>query len=185
MSSTDVHTAPRTSLTKGAAYGAGAGVIASVLMGTYAMVASYLKDTGFFTPLHHIASLFAAPDAMMESMMADQAKSDAFIITAGVALPGAVIHMMTGAMYGAILGLVIARLKVGVTMIAGIGLVYGALVFAFSAFVGLPLAAAIFDAGDPIADMASMAGWWTFLVEHLVFGVVAALLVAGGRRKRA
>jgi len=117
-------------------------------------------------------------------MMADQAKSDAFVITAGVALLGAVIHMMTGAMYGGILGLVIARLKLGVAMIAGIGLVYGAAVFAFSAFVGLPLAAAIFDAGDPIADMASMAGWWTFFVEHLVFGVVAALLVAGGPRKR-
>jgi hypothetical protein len=185
MSSTDVYSAPRTSLTKGAAYGAGAGVIASVVMGMYAMVASYIKDTGFFTPLHHIASLFAAPDAMMESMMAGQAKGDAFVITAGVAVLGAVTHMMTGAMYGAILGLLIARLKLGFTMIAGVGLVYGALMFAFSAFVGLPLAAAIFDAGDPIADMASMAGWWTFFVEHLIFGVVAAVLGAGGLRNRA
>ena len=32
-------------------YGAGAGVIASLVMATYAMVAAYTKDTGFFTPL--------------------------------------------------------------------------------------------------------------------------------------
>ncbi len=185
MNTTDVRSTTRTSLARGASYGAGAGAIASVAMGLYAMVASYLKDTGFFTPLHHIASLFAAPSSMMESMMADKMESDAFIITAGVALLGAVIHMMTGAMYGAILGLAVARLTVGIGVLAGIGLVYGALVFAFSAFVGLPLAAAIFDAGDPIADMAKMAGWWTFFTEHLVFGVVAAVLVAGGLRKRA
>jgi len=189
MNTTDVRSTPRTSLARGAAYGAGAGVIASVAMGMYAMVASYLKDTGFFTPLHHIASLLAEPTAMMESMEAAQMEGDAFVITAGVALLGAVIHMMTGAMYGAILGavlgLVVARLKLGVAALAGIGLVYGALVFVVSAFVGLPIAAALFDAGDPIADMAKMAGRWTFFLEHLLFGVVAAVLVAGGLRKRA
>lgn len=189
MNTTDVRSTTRTSLARGAVYGAGAGVIASAAMGVYAMVASYLKDTGFFTPLHHIASLFAAPDSMMESMQAAQMEGDAFVITAGVALLGAVIHMMTGAMYGAILGavlgLVIARLKLGVAALAGIGLVYGALVFVISAFIGLPLAAAIFDAGDPITDMAKMAGWWTFFLEHLLFGVVAGVLVAGGLRKRA
>jgi hypothetical protein len=185
MSTTDVRSTPRTSLVRGAAYGAGAGVIASVVMGVYAMVASYLKDTGFFTPLHHIASLLAAPDSMRESMMAHQMDGDAFVVTAGVAILGAVIHMMTGAMYGAILGLAVARLKLSIGAIAGIGLVYGALVFVVSAFIGLPVAAAIFDAGDPIADMAEMAGWWTFFIEHLLFGVVATVLVAGGPRKRA
>jgi hypothetical protein len=111
-------------------------------------------------------------------------EGDGFVITTSVALLGAVIHMMTGAMYGAGLGLAVARLKVSTGMLAGVGLAYGALVFVMSAFVGLPLAAAVFDAGDPIADMASMAGWWTFFLEHLVFGVVAALLVAAGLRRQ-
>lgn len=185
MNTTAVRSAPRTSLAKGAAAGAGAGVLASVAMGLYAMVASYLKDTGFFTPLHHIASVVAAPDPMMESMMAHQTAGDAFVVTASVALLGAVIHMMTGAMYGAILGLAVAKLTMGTGVLAVIGLVYGALVFVFSAFVGLPLAAAILDAGDPIADMASMAGWWTFLIEHLIFGLVTAVLLAAALRKRA
>ncbi|MDP3892987.1 hypothetical protein [Nocardioides sp.] len=185
MSTTAVRSTPRTNLTAGAAYGAGAGVVASVAMGMYAMVASYLKDTGFFTPLHHIASLVADPSSMVDSMTAHQMEGDGFVVTAGVALLGAVIHMMTGAMYGAVLGLAVARLRVGTSALAGIGLAYGALVFVMSAFVGLPLAATVLDAGDPIADMASMAGWWTFLVEHLVFGLVAAVLVGGALRKRA
>jgi len=194
MSTTTESTA-RTSLVRGAAYGAGAGVIAAVAMGMYAMVASYLKDTGFFTPLHHIASLLAQPTAMMESMMAAMEKGDDFAITGGVALLGAVIHMMTGAMYGAILGATVARLRLGVAALAGIGLVYGALVFAISAFIGLPLAAAIFGVDDiaagpmagmnPIADMAEMAGRGVFFTEHLLFGVVAAVLIATGLRKRA
>lgn len=179
--STTTETSPRSTLVRGAAYGAGAGVVASVVMGMYAMVASYLKDTGFFTPLHHIASLLAEPAAMM----AAKTEGDHFVITAGVALLGLVIHMMTGAIYGAILGAAVATLKLGVGALAGIGLLYGALVFVVSAFVGLPLAAAVFDAGEPISEMASKAGWWTFGIEHVVFGVVAGLLVAAGLRKRA
>jgi len=193
--STTTQTSPRSTLVRGAAYGAGAGVVASIAMGMYAMVASYLKDTGFFTPLHHIASLLAEPAAMMESMMAADMKGDHFVITAGVALLGLVIHMMTGAVYGAILGAAVATLKLGVAALAGIGLVYGALVFVASAFVGLPVASAIFGVEDlaegpmagmnAIADMAEMAGWGVFFSEHLVFGVVTGLLIAAGLRKRA
>lgn len=157
-------------------------------MGLYAMGASYLKDTGFFTPLHHIASVVANPDPMMESMTAGM-EGNAFVVTVGTALLGAVIHMMTGAMYGAILGTVLgslaARRRLGAAQVIVIGLVFGALVFAFSAFVALPLVAAVIGAGEPIADMAPMAGWWTFFTEHLLFGVVAAALVAAFVRKRA
>ncbi len=168
-------TTKRTPL-QGIAYGAGAGVVASIAMGLYAMTASLIKDTGFFTPLHHIASLWAPGDAMMESMAAGTAGSS-FEITFGVALLGTVIHMTTGAMYGAVFSLIVSRLDLKLAVLAGVGLVYGALVFAFSAFVGLPLAAAIFDSGDPIENMAEMAGWGTFFVEHLLFGLVTGALL--------
>lgn len=46
------------------------------------------------------------------------------------------------------------------------------------AFVGLPAAAAIFDSGDQIADMAEMVGYGTFVVEHLIFGLVLGLGLA-------
>lgn len=193
MSTTTDSTAS-TALVRGAAYGAGAGVVASIAMGVYAMVASYLKDTGFFTPLHHIATLFAEPTAMMESMMAAMEKGDSLVITGGVAFLGLVIHMMTGAMYGAILGLAVAKLRLGAGILALVGLVYGAIVFVVSAFVGLPLAASIFGVDDlaegpmagmnSIADMAEMAGWGVFFSEHLLFGLVTGLLIAAGLRKR-
>lgn len=64
-----------------------------------------------------------------------------------------------GAMYGAVFGLVVSRLNLKLALLASVGLVYGAIVFAMSSFIGLPLAAAIFDSGDPIKSMAGMAGW--------------------------
>lgn len=193
--STTTESTTSTALVRGAAYGAGAGAIASIAMGLYAMAASYFKDTGFFTPLHHIATLFAEPTSMMGSMMAAMEKGDHVTITGGVAFLGLAIHMMTGAMYGAIFGLAVAKLRVGAGILALVGLVYGALVFAVSAFVGLPLAASIFGVDDmaegpmagmnSIADMAEMAGWGVFFSEHLLFGLVVSLLIAAGLRKRA
>jgi len=173
------------SLTRTILVGAGAGVLASLVMAMYAMVAAYTKDTGFFTPLYHIASLVTDDADMMKSMMADGKGGDAFTFLAGPAVLGAVIHMMTGAMYGAAFGLIASRLRGGPVTLAGIGMAYGFVVFAMSAYAGLPLAAAIFDSGDPIENMAEMAGWGTFIVEHLMFGLALGLLAAVGSRKPA
>ncbi|MGA9747926.1 MAG: hypothetical protein WBQ50_10775 [Nocardioides sp.] len=157
--------------------GAVAGVVASLVMAMYAMGAAWVEGTGFFTPLHHIASLWAPQESMMTSMQEATSGND-FQLSAGTALLGAVIHMMTGAMYGAVFGLVVSRLRLGrgAQLVVGVG--YGGLVFLASAFVGLPLAAAIFDAGDPISNMAEMAGWWTFAIEHLLFGLALGALAA-------
>lgn len=86
-------------LGRAAAMGAGAGVLASIAMAMYAMLASWAKDTGFFTPLYHIASLIISDHTMMVSME-DGMGNSAFHFAFGPALLGAVIHMMTGAMYG-------------------------------------------------------------------------------------
>lgn len=164
-------------------YGAGAGVAASLAMAMYAMLAAWAKDTGFFTPLHHIASLVAPDTAMMESMQAAGGGS-AFNLTVGTALVGAAIHMMTGAAYGAGFGLLASRFEPSAGLLAGIGTVYGAAVFAASAFVGLPVAAAVFGAGDPIENMAEMAGWGTFAIEHLLFGLALGTILAVALRRR-
>lgn len=174
-----------TSLRRAVLIGAGAGVIASLLMAMYAMLAAYTKDTGFFTPLYHISSLLTGDADMMKSMMADQQESDALTFLFGPAILGAAIHMMTGAMYGAIFGVIVSRLRLGVAALTGIGLLYGFLVFVVSAYIGLPVAAAIFDGGDPIRNMAEMAGWGTFIIEHLLYGLVLGLLVAVARTKPA
>ncbi|MBI1351230.1 MAG: hypothetical protein GC156_08935 [Actinomycetales bacterium] len=160
--------------------GAVAGVIASLVMAMYAMIAAYAKDTGFFTPLYHIASLVTNDANMMKSMKADQMNGDAFTFLFGPAVLGAMIHMMTGAMYGAVFGVIASRLRLGLAALAGVGMVYGFLVFVMSAYIGLPLAAAIFNSGDPIKNMAEMAGWGTFIIEHLMYGVALGALTAVG-----
>ena len=101
---TSTHLDPSTSRTKPlvrlAILGAGTGAAASLAMAMYAMVAAWDKDIGFFTPLYHIASLFISQDAMMASMNGAITGS-AFHFEFGPAALGAMVHMMTGAMYGA------------------------------------------------------------------------------------
>jgi hypothetical protein len=50
--------------------------------------------------------------------------------------------------------------------------------------MGLPLAAALFDGGDPIRDMASIAGYPTFVIEHLLFGATLGIPLLGVARER-
>ncbi len=59
------------------------------------------------------------------------------------------------------------------------GAAYGLAVFVVSAFVGLPVSARITNAGTTISDMASMVGWATFAVEHIVFGIVLSTIALG------
>lgn len=188
---TDTRARPR-SLGVGLLYGAGAGAVASIAMGIYAMVASLMKDTGFFTPLHHIASVLVDPADMMRSMDRAMTGADSFEISVGTALLGLLIHVVTGAAYGALFGLIVARLDLGAAVLAVAGLVWGGVVFVVSSFVGLPLAAEVFGVedgpmGNPIADMPEMAGWGTFVIEHLLYGLVVGLAfaLAASRRRGA
>lgn len=168
------------SLAKTAGGGAIAGMIASIAMAMYAMIASDSDGKGFFTPLDHIASLFISQDSMMTSMQHAMA-GHAFYFAFGPAVLGAVIHMMTGAMYGAAFGAAISRFQPASMAIVGIGVVYGAVVFLMSAYIGLPLAAVIFSSGDQITHMAKMVGTGTFFIEHLLFGAALGMVVAGVR----
>lgn len=168
----------RNNLGRAVVLGAGAGAVASLAMAMYAMLAAWEKDTGFFTPLYHIASLFISQDSMMTSMRDAAMGGSAFHVDFGPAVLGAMIHMMTGAMYGALFAVVAGRLALGRRLLLVAGPAYGAMVFAVSSWVGLPIAAAVLDSGDQITHMARMAGWGTFVVEHLVFGVVLGALTA-------
>ncbi|GAC1382529.1 MAG: hypothetical protein NVSMB48_13340 [Marmoricola sp.] len=94
------------------------------------------------------------------------------------------IHMMTGAMYGAVFGVIVSRLALNGGMLAGIGMVYGFVVFLLSAYIALPVAAAIFNSGDAITHMARVAGWSTFLVEHLMFGIALGAIFAVARARQ-
>lgn len=157
-----------------------AGLIGAAAMGMYAMIAHLTyKGAGFFTPLYHIAATFTDGETMEVSMREATAGND-FYFDGGPAMLGAAIHMMTGAAWGAVFGVA----AIGLTRLGIIaaGVVYGAGVLVVMSFVVLPLAAEVFGGGAPIRDMAEMSGWGTFTIEHLIFGLVAGLVVAAGSR---
>lgn len=95
-----------------------------MIIAMYAMIAAWAKGDGFFTPLYHIASLLASQSSMIGSMHAAMGGCD-FHFVLGTAVLGARIHRMTGAMYGAALGLVVSRLDLNLGALSGVGLTYG------------------------------------------------------------
>jgi hypothetical protein len=155
--------------------GAVLGAVAAVVMGIFAMVAAATyQDTGFFTPLYHIASSVIAPATMMRSMEA-AAGGDTFLFSAGPAATGLLLHIVTGIFWGAMFGLLVAtgRLSGVLGLVAGV--IFGLAVMLVMAFVGLPIIARLFGGGDPISDMPRLAGWGTFAIEHVIYGAVLGL----------
>jgi hypothetical protein len=160
--------------------GALGGVAGSVVMAMYAMVVSAAdKEVGFFTPLYHIGSAFLSPQAMMRSMEA-AAAGDSFTFEAGPAAVGLMVHMVTGALAGAVFGGLVSRIALKRAAVVAAGAVYGLLVLLGNAFIGLPIVAEVFGGGEPIADMPMMVGWGTFVVEHLIYGLALGAVVAAG-----
>lgn len=170
-------TSDRDSLVRGVKVGVIGGMAGAMVMAMYAMVASVSDKHGFFTPLYHIASAFISPKAMMDSMAAAMAGHE-LTFRAGPAVVGLIIHMMTGAMAGAMFGAAAVRLRAsrGVAVVAGGA--FGLMVLVANGFVGLPLMASVFGGGDAIRHMPKMVGWGTFSIEHLLYGLVLGAVVA-------
>lgn len=157
--------------------GAIAGVVASLVMAMVAMfMATAIQHTGFFTPLYHIAATFCGPDAMMQSAQAAMA-GDSFTFIGGTALVGAMIHMMVGAMYGAVFAVLAQLARLHGAVLVAAAMMWGLVVFAISSWIGLPIAATLFDGGDPVRNMARIVGYGPFALEHLMFGAALGLVL--------
>ncbi len=168
----------RAALQRGATVGVVGGVLGAVVMAMYAMaVSAAVKDVGFFTPLYHIASAFISPTAMMTSM-GQAAHGDSIYFTAGPAIVGLIVHMMTGAVAGGVFGALVGWIRPARTVTVAAGAAFGLLVMVLNAFIGLPIVAGLFGGGKPISDMPTMVGWGTFTIEHLLFGLVLGAVVA-------
>ena len=120
---------------------------------------------------------------MMTSMQSVTIGGLTFEFFAGPAVLGAVIHMMIGAMYGVGFAVLAGLTRICGMALAVAGTVWGGLVFVISSFVGLSLAAAIFNSGNQITDMAELVGYGTFLVEHLIFGLFLGLIFFMGAKR--
>jgi hypothetical protein len=173
MSANETVAAPPTTRT----YGAGlvAGIVAGVAMAMYAMVAgATYQDSGFFTPLYHIASTFIEPTAM-ETSMQQAMGGDLYYFSAGPAIVGLVVHMMVAIAFGLTFAIVVRSLRLHGTPAPAVGVVYGLAVFAVMSVIVLPAAANLFGGGKPISDMPQMVGYSTFAIEHALFGLVLGL----------
>lgn len=162
--------------------GAVLGMVASLVMAAFAMMAAATyQRSGFFTPLYHIASTFISPSTMMTSMK-DAMGGNEFFFSVGPAILGAIVHMMVGAMYGVMFAVAarLLHLRGGIVLAAGV--VWGGMAFLLSSFLALPIAAALLHSGDQITHMAAKVGYGTFLTEHLIFGLVLGALLASSRR---
>jgi hypothetical protein len=176
MSKTE--TTNSTSVSRAIAVGAFGGVIGSLAMAMYAMIISNsVKHTGFFTPLYHIASSFISGKAMMTSMTQVMHGSN-FYFDFGPAVVGAIVHMMTGAIAGAIFGFLISKTQASRAITVVAGTMFGLVVLIVNGVVGLPIAARLFGGGKPISDMAKIVGWGHFTVEHVIFGMMLGIIVA-------
>lgn len=133
--------------------------------------------------MYHIASTFIAPQTMMTSMQQAWAGST-FFFSAGPAVLGAVIHMMIGAMYGAVFGLLLAFVPLRGATLVLVGGLWGVVVFALSSWIAPPVAAAVFGSGDQITHVAQLVGYGTFLLEHVLFGLALGLVLVGLRAAR-
>jgi hypothetical protein len=119
--------------------------------------------------MYHIAASLIGPEPMMASMTAAR-EGAPFHFAAGPALVGLGLHLAVGAFFGALFPFVGRLLGARGGAWVPLGFAYGLAVLVGMAFVGLPLVAALFGGGEPIAMMPAMAGWWTFTIEHLLFG---------------
>ncbi len=168
VASTTVHARSRPALATGAI----AGIVGAVVMAMFAMIAgATYHGTGFFTPMYHIASSVISPETMMKSAGEAQA-GNLFHFAPGPAMLGLMLHLAVGIVFGVIFAVGVGVLGIGGRSLIPVGIVYGGLVLVLMSFVGLPLTAAIFGGGDPIRKMPAMAGWWTFGIEHLMYGAV-------------
>ncbi len=158
-----------------------AGVVAGVAMAMFAMIAAATyQDTGFFTPMYHIAATFIDPTTM-ETSMKEAMGGDLYYFSAGPAALGMAIHMMTAITFGVIFALLVTRLGLRGPVAPVVGVIYGLGVFALMSFVILPLVSDLFGGGKPISDMPKMVGYTTFGIEHALFGLVLGLVLAPQR----
>ncbi len=168
--------------TRSIGFGIVGGIVGSVVMGVFAIAAAATyQQTGGFTPLYHIASSVIEP-AAMETSMQQAMNGDLWHLEAGPAVIGLGVHMVVGATWGAIFGVLayFARLSRPAALVFGTA--YGLVVMVAMAFTGLPIVASLFGGGPPIRDMASMVGWGTFAAEHAIYGFVLGIVWAFGVR---
>jgi hypothetical protein len=147
-----------------------AGMAAAVPMGIFALIASGTwQHAGVYTPVYRIAAML--DPAPLEVSLEEAAAGSSFFFDPQSFFSGGAVHLALGGFFGVFFALLRYRLRWRGRLALAAGVAYGLAVMALMALVVLPLAAAAVGAGSEIADTASITGWPTFIVAHLLYGL--------------
>lgn len=131
--------------------GIGAGIVAAIVMGLFAMIVAAVRGAGFWAPMQLIGALY---------MGADIAQYEFWSAVLGIGT-----HLVVGAVFGVVFAALMRRVTSPGVQIAA-GLAYGAIVFLVMTYLVLPWA-------NPVMFSAIDAGW--FFLYHLAFGLTLPL----------
>jgi len=147
-----------------------AGMVAAVPMGLFATIAAATyQHMGFFTPMYRIAAVLD-PTSMLVSMQeADTGSPFYFDLQPLVA--GSAMHLAIAGFFGVVFALLARSLGIRGPVALPAGVLHGLAVMALMGLVVLPLAADLLGGGRAIADTASIVGWPTFTVGHVLYGL--------------
>jgi hypothetical protein len=133
-----------------------AGITGAILMALWSMGYSAAQGLGFFLPMRLIAATLFGVEALVGD--------------AGVLLVGMMIHLATAGVWGALFALLLPR-HAGYAVSLFAGLVWGLLIVLIAmTFLILPWV-------DPIMRERVALTTFSWIVTHLIYGVVLGLLV--------
>ena len=165
-----------------------AGMVAAVPMGIFSMIAAATyQHRGFFTPMYHIASLLG--DDTAARSLQEAASGDVFFFVPEPTIFGVAMHLVVGGFFGAIFAVVARVLLSRVepsrvepsralpsrASIIAVGVVYALLVMLLMSLVLVPAADAVLSGEERVSSFASVAGWGTFTIQHVIYGLVLGL----------
>jgi len=155
-----------------------AGMVAAVPMGIFSMIAAATyQHRGFFTPMYHIASLLG--DDTAARSLQEVASGDVFFFVPEPMIFGVAMHLVVGGFFGAIFSVVaravVARVVPSRASIIAVGVAYALLVMLLMSLVLVPAADAALSGEERVSSFASVAGWGTFTIQHVIYGLVLGL----------
>lgn len=155
-----------------------AGMVAAFPMGLFAMIAAATyQHRGFYTPMYHITSLLG--DDTAARSLQEVASGDVFFFVPEPAIFGVAMHLVVGGFFGAIFAVVaravVARALPSRATIIAVGVAYALLVMLLMSLVLVPAADAVLSGEERVSSFASVAGWGTFTIQHVIYGLVLGL----------
>jgi hypothetical protein len=133
------------------------------------MVIAALQDKGFLRPAYQVAFVIAGDEsrASLERTLAD----DRFFVASELVLFGVLLHLAVGGFFGAVFAFVAPATRFPRHRLV-VGVVYALAVMLAMSVVVLPLLALLLDAGTEVSRFGGRIGWGTFVLQHVVYGLM-------------